>query len=440
MTQRRCIGTLTVAAIGLALGFYASRQADVMTEGRSRSTRDPSGMRVIHDTRRTSEPAKTPSRPSGHDLVTLRNQLDLIKKGGLANIRQVERMSRNEIQRYLEEMEKDPDGSHYDDSPEGMKRRDAMLAATSELVRREGVAALEWAAGKWPKDFQSPSPFFITTSGYMVLALNEQSPEEAKAWFIRLTDYDGGNLTLGLAGNQALAESVESLDNLKRIHGDKVLHQAFPWSRSRPDLDYPRLLREYPSVAQQSGIMVAASAKNPDEAWEATHAIVDFELQTKIIQDFISGLRRRMKGDEEAFSWLASKVHTLPVATRTAVIGDLVQQFEKDDVLSPLLMGALQNDDERIIAASLHISPGKITKESVKLLGLLESPDLQASAILMSIDDPQQRRLPSVFEEVDDSDFYRQLSEYMNLPEGHRSRIMAHLRERNVKTGNNPEK
>lgn len=429
---------MTIGVLGLVLGFHLSQRFKNLEEGRTEGRQDPRDFYDILDTRQFSPAEKMSIGTSSHGIKSLRGQLDLIQRGGQENLLQVERMSITEIQEFLEVIKDDV--SSFPNTVEELKIHDAMIAATSELVRRDGESALEWAANKWPDDFKNISPFGYSVCELLAAALHAQSPEIAKSWIDRLTNYEEGNLTINLAGEQALRESIESWEGLRKTHGDKIFLTHYRWSRFPDDFDYKRFFSEYPTIVAGSGMMEAASAKNPDEAWEILREMNESDQQARIVRHFIGGLRRRMKGDLEAYSWVASRMDTLPVETRTEVIGDLVQHLDADTILTPVLMSALQNNDERIIAASLHISPGEITEERVKLLKLLESPDLQASAILMAIDDPQQRRLPSVFEKADDSDFYRHLSEYMNLPQEQHLRIMAHLRERNVKTGNTPEK
>ncbi len=333
---------------GLAVGVLAGRQ--IGSAAHAPTARAPSGnVATAHDTSRI--PEKVPVDKPRRDLDSLIRSRQQWERDGHSEImRALERLGVAE----LKELIVGPSASEDEATPEERQAAAQLAgAACAELYRREGLAALEWAAELPASDERRRALM------YLIHCAAREHPEITKPWMERFSQEFGDSTFMSFANaaiQGATSRGADALTELWELFDGKFGNNKFPQGRFADDFDFRQLVMELP---QTSGVTDAVSywaAKDAEAAWAGTkEAILQRDLSGGTVGAVYRGISTA-KGEETAARWLAGALAELPDEKREQAVNSLMT-YPLTPEATKMLMDSLADEPHRRIIAQRSVFP-----------------------------------------------------------------------------------
>ena len=359
---------------GLLLGrALSSRGADISAAGEPSAQASPA---------RPDRQVK-PSRATGpaedrHDLESLRVRYrESTTRTTLG--REMERLGTAELKALALEQRALMDAQN---TPEDKTARgEVAQAALKELYRREGVAALEWAAGL------EEGPGRKNALAGLLEAAIQREPGAAEPWLDRyFTHYGkegGANNQLLSAGMKAAA--ARGVDEILRVHGmfseTDLINPLFD-AEYPADFDFAKLHSALAAETDLSEAVAQWIARDKDAAWAAVKE--DVEKRGAPAAEYfgaaVYGVVMK-EGEEAGAKWAAEQLAELPEDRRA----DCLTRLDQENKLSAAGIGALVSHlpaaERKGVAEALIRNPQNQAKAFIALeslprgemLGVLEA-------------------------------------------------------------------
>lgn len=270
------------------------------------------------------------------------------ERGDPAALRELERMSVAELRSMVEEL---MDGMPKGWSEETEKLNKLIEAALSEWYRRDGEEAFKQLDATLQEERRTQLLSRLT------LIAARTDPALAKAWADRLREQLGKEWIRQIASEAARGAGSRSADEYLAV---RELFKDTPPELSAyisypDDFDFKKIVASLPPSYENSGVVVAWSARNPDAAWEMTHKLMtrDGQKAADYVTSIFHGIAL-VNEEADAAKWLAEKIGEVPEEHRKRVF-DLMWSVES---LRPERVTAISNalttpEDQRTFASVL---------------------------------------------------------------------------------------
>lgn len=364
---------------GLGVGYFSSKLAAGRFQG------EPS-----NQTTTSTAPTRGPKAPSGevktagadaHDLKSLKRWYRKETATGAEITAQVERLDSEAIRGTLSDLASlDPSKS------EGnlFAMKSALETLASELFRREGEQALQWANSVQPAEARKK----VLTA--MVAAALAETPALAKPWFDRYLLEFGKNeaFNFGCAATRgATARGAEDLVKLKEIFGNELLGPV-PNGPLPEGFNFNLLLDNFSAGEPEMREAVQQwASRTPNEALaEIRNLASKDEMKASLcVGALFAGIAA---GDREieAARWIQPLLDELPQKSRSGALMHLFAEngYARSAVADIMAEFPLEND--RIDIADGMLIPNGDSPWALDALNALGSEEARVKTLLNSVD------------------------------------------------------
>jgi len=336
--------------------------------------------------------------------------------------RELERMNASELRDLIVEMT-----AVFSDSgnPDSRAARSLIVQASLELFRRDGEAALEWAA-TMDGDRELMMKWMLGEAAV-------DSPELAKRWIERMSasgqfhkNWDRGIVYHALAG--ATYRGVDDLIRVRQLYGDLVRDTAFALGPYPVGFDFKKIFTSLGGEMQLTHMMQYWAATDRDAAWDSVKKQIDAGGKGASYSNSLFSGVAALEGGEQAAKWLIPKLEELPETARLEAISSLTLR----DILSAesvsSVMGSLSRESDRVAMAKGLVSMNTTMGQDLAALRSLSS-DASRSIVLIAaannhaaaIPNAQPRHVKAI------RDYFRKTMERLDLPEDSKTEVMEVL-------------
>jgi len=356
------------AAAGLACGWFGGRSGGEEGATKSVST-GPAGTRQGHGTTSSSDP------PTRHDFASYVRDFQMPGEKEEA-ITAVERMSSSELRTLL--LAAPPVEWAHHMNAEAYLQSVATNAAAVELLRREGIAAIDWSDGTNNK----------ATRFALLVALNAADP---RAGYERMKLYNmkyGGEFSWAFSSaaiNAAALRGVDEVLEVQKLWDSSSLENIPAFA---PDFDYGGYLAkaDMSRASEAAPILTAWAAADPDataKAMEAKLRARDWNWR-ELLGAALMG-RATMAGEDEAARWICDLLPAVAPDQRNRAVKDLLRDISGPRAAA--LMKHLPTDEDRITLTGTLLQNYGYGNEYIAVAGLsaMDSEPLRVRAIAHSV-------------------------------------------------------
>jgi hypothetical protein len=312
------------------------------------------------------------------DFATLvRKSPQILSKLSPVN-RELERMNAGELKALMRELAI----SLKRELPaeEGQAAYSVQQAAAAELWRREGPAALEWAAGIAAGEGKN---------GILSAILSEVTrdlPEIGKQWIERYRGEFGDEWAREFA-NCAIAgangRGVDDVLKVMELFKDDMRGVPLNQGTYAEDFDFHRLVTSLPPGYNLTETVKYWAARDKEAAWEGVREVMTTSGPGGGV--YFASLFRgivTLEGDEKAAAWTMTKLGEIPAGSREKAIRSLAMYRLPNESASALIQ-AMPGENDRVYLVSELAQPSRAAAAlgALQALGLEK---LQAQALVLT--------------------------------------------------------
>lgn len=369
--KRHTINIL-LAAGGLATGLGAGYLLAGNTTGSSTS-----GQAAAPTTEARSRSSKGSAGNQAHNLSRLIQVISHRQAtGDPAAMRELERMSVAELRTLIDESMADlPPG--YTEETERINR--LIDAALGEWYRREGEEAFK-QVDAMPKGKQRTKLL-----SQLTLIAARTDPSVAQAWTERQREEFGRDWVRLVASEAAAGAASRSSDEYLAV---RELFKEEPPGLSAyipypDDFDFKKVVAALPPSYENSHVMVAWGARDPDAAWEMTRELIaqNGEKASQYFTSIFHGIAL-VKEEAVAAEWFAETLGEVPEEHHKSVFNSLWSvEFLGPDRVNAVL-GALNTQEDKMEFTSALLGPNDDRNYAPLALKSLESDAAREQVML----------------------------------------------------------
>jgi hypothetical protein len=403
--MKKALHSILAALVGLGIGLGAGRMS--------------------HPARPAAIKAETAAAPRIHRAVadpapahTLRQLARTFGAscGDPELARQLERMTSAELRKWV--MCEWPDTG----DPELRERSRGLLLGmiAAELYRRDGSAALRWAAAL---DADRRCEVFPP----MVIECAGTDPAMAKPWIDQAIKDYGRIANYWMAAEAgARARGAEELAQVRALYPEAGGGSSVNGARYAAGFDFQKYFSLTAGKVGRSAL--ATWAARDGEA--AAAAIIGQSRQSKDAVRYAGALFEGMaaaKGDQEAARWIAAKLDQFPAEARDDAVKSLIGGFIPSRSRVESLLAALPSPIDCRIYAAAVITPYSDPASVLAAMKAFDSVESQTDLLLEMA--PRYRQVVSgkVRSRADPVEFFQTTMEKLNLPDSSRQQVMDSL-------------
>ncbi|MEK7951573.1 hypothetical protein [Luteolibacter soli] len=320
-----------------------------------------------------------PIKQQKHDLNTLiKWQSRLADSPNPDAQRELERMNAPALRDLITRMT-----AVFSDSrnPDWQAARQVIVMASVELFRRDGEAALEWAAS-----IDGDRELMLAS---MLEDAAFDSPDLAKHWIERMSGADqfhkswaGGVVSRAIAG--ATSRGADDLLRLRASYGDLLGDIAFAPGPFPPGFEFQKLFTSLGNEIQLTAMVQYWTATDREAAWKSVKESIDSGGKgIRYLNGLFTGVAA-LEGSDSATKWLIPRIQALPENIRPEAITTLSQYgiLSAESVSS--VMASLTQEEDRIAFAKqlVTINNTSTGQDLAALRGL--SSDAARSVVLLA--------------------------------------------------------
>lgn len=374
--RRQLAASLASVIAGIALGWLAS--ASRGEGGDSNKNSGDGGTASGRD--RRHQGGGTGEAGPRHDFASYLKRIERWTTHPVA-LEAVARMSREELQAILQEIPEPDLRAKF--SWDDFMRGKVQTSAAAELLRRDGVAAIDWAQagghrGAWAKLLQA------------LAATDPAAAKEREAAYyagaIRPSIWLGQSAVTGAATRSA-AEAIDCLKLWKDVSFENIIEYApgFDFGAVVAHLAATKDPHEFGSMAKH--LFGAWAAADPDAAAAAMlrgvqdPGEIQFREWSETFGPALEG-RAALVGEDSAAEWLAGILKQIPESRREGALNELTDRY-LSTARAQGLIAHLEDKDRIAFAVVSEDTWGSMADHApaVRVIQAMPSDELKMQAL-----------------------------------------------------------